>query len=883
MKRYQSEAIQQRLKLLFSVLLRGFSSFVNHHANEVAWLKARLESLHSDNLDEQRILRKELKVAKENEELYSKHADRIVKLRDQYLGQITVYNNLKGGSVGDLRLLGGSTRSIPSFGNSNRMTKRLNQAAAAVELELYSMVGRLQIEIKAIIGFARITPGDIFEVSIRHGTQKWKTRGKTQPDRTQRWDHSSVIFICYPDCPIEVKATEVRFFKSKTLSERSFDPGEMFCSQSQLLTVNLNQIGTLKLELVVHWLPLMNAKNSNSMSSAYSSLFNENCFLDNASTSDAVEKKPRILLREKKRNNQLMRQKEIWRSSTNILDCVYDDISKSIPTIDTMEALPIKRGEVKKEAPESVYLKNEWKRSVSVSQLVANSNQNLCERISPTSSAPTEDDLLHLIGLIQPVTSKLIRKYPEIATNKSCVTRWERFLKIDEVSVGRKDELANGIDGDYRDEHDENFGFQGVEQTLVWNHLERKKIPLSENDSGIDSLRQHISPYSAKNCSTIDRASCIGAIGSGPSQRRFRQMKEKERRKSVGVIIDLTSENQYFGNSDELWLRSSSDSSSSGCSVNRLWDRTSANGISRELHLCLRHHLKRCLNTLTALSSIYGPLEYRENEMLGRLEEETSTLNELIKLASKKHLSMIRKNVLYVLTNDSEVQEVWLSVAFQLNATLIVPMESLRQQIRSHFGSMIEIRYPDLVNNVIDTVMSLLTDKNTWEPEYISIFQFVNLFRGKHVASFVENLAHEALIMSHLSSRQINLVKEVMNRLSQIPVVPPLESLRYISLVLVCPDRNLQSVIEAYLLSASGRLRDDLITCYICLLEHENEQSRKGACRALGTLGSSKGVYPLTFLYGNDPVQAVREEAHRALSKITRDLDDLTNIETTKI
>lgn len=56
-----------------------------------------------------------------------------------------------GGSVGDLRLLGGSSRSIPSFGNSSRMTKRLNQAAAAVELELYSMVGRLEIEIKGFI------------------------------------------------------------------------------------------------------------------------------------------------------------------------------------------------------------------------------------------------------------------------------------------------------------------------------------------------------------------------------------------------------------------------------------------------------------------------------------------------------------------------------------------------------------------------------------------------------------------------------------------------------------------------------------------------------------------------------------------------------------
>uniref|UniRef100_A0A915Q386 FAM65 N-terminal domain-containing protein n=1 Tax=Setaria digitata TaxID=48799 RepID=A0A915Q386_9BILA len=872
MKRYQSEAVQQRLTLLFDVLLRGFSSFVNHYANEAAWLKARLESLHSENLDEEQILQKGLKIAEENEQLYAKHANRIVKLREQYLGQITVYNNLKGGSIGDLRLLAGSTRSIQSFGNSNRMTKRLNQAAAAVELELYSMVGRLQIEINAIVGFARITPGDIFEVTVRHGSQKWKTRGKTQPDRTQKWDHSSVIFTCYPDCPLDIKATEVRFFKSKTLSERSFDPGEMFCSQSQLVTINLNQIGTLKLELIVHWMPLMNARNLNTVSSVYSSLSNENYFMDNASTSDAVEKKPRVLLREKKRTNQLMRQKEIWRSSTNILDSVYDDISKSIPNIDTVEALPVKRGELKKEASESLYLKNGWKRSISVSQLISNSNHDsLCERISSTSSVPTENELLYLLELIKPFVAKLIRKHPEIAAHKSCLNRWEKFLKVkDEVLVGRKDELMNRTDISYRDEHDENSRFHCAEQT-------------SENDSGIDSLRQHISPYSAKNCATIDRTSCIGATGSGPSQRRFRQMKEKERRKSVGAIVDLTSENQRFGNPDELWLRSSTNSSSSGCSVSRLWDRTASYGISWELHLCLRHHLKRCLNILTTLTNIYGPLEYRENEMLGRLEEETSTLNELIKLASRTRLSVTRKNVLYELTTNSEVQELWLAAVFQLNATLIVPMESLRRQIRAHFGSIVEIRYPELVNNVIDTMMSLLTDKSTWEPEYISVFQFTNLFRGKHVTSFVENLAHEALIMSHLSSRQLNLVKEVMNRLSQVPVVPPLESLRYISLVLVCPDRHLQSIIESYLKSANGQLRDDLIMCYICLLEHENEQSRKGACRALGTLGSPKALHALTFLYSNDPAQSVREEAHGAISKMERNLQDLTSIETTKI
>lgn len=42
--------------------------------------------------------------------------------------------------------------------------------------------------------------------------------------------------------------------------------------------------------------------------------------------------------------------------------------------------------------------------------------------------------------------------------------------------------------------------------------------------------------------------------------------------------------------------------------------------------------------------------------------------------------------------------------------------------------------------------MSLLNDKAEWEPELISVFQFVALFRGKHINPFVENLAHEGAL-----------------------------------------------------------------------------------------------------------------------------------------
>ena len=44
-----------------------------------------------------------------------------------------------------------------------------------------------------MVGFARLVPGDVFEVTIRHGPQKWKTKGRIKASG-QQWDTENSVF-----------------------------------------------------------------------------------------------------------------------------------------------------------------------------------------------------------------------------------------------------------------------------------------------------------------------------------------------------------------------------------------------------------------------------------------------------------------------------------------------------------------------------------------------------------------------------------------------------------------------------------------------------------------------------------------------------------------
>ncbi|KAI6220337.1 PL48 domain-containing protein [Aphelenchoides fujianensis] len=968
--------------------------------------------------------------------------------------------------------LTGSTPALHMSGKQPSAKGKTSAASSAtmngIDSELDGMVGRLRIEVQTILGFARLAAGDLFEVVVKHGSQKWKTRGKTQPDRSQRWESTAHMFTCYPDHLVTVKISEVRLIKSKLLSERHFDPVKFFAPQPLLVTMNLNSTGSLKLKMIVTWLPLTTSKSlppeiipaqplqksatlqhldyrNNNLpaegdehdsslpiqqscmalsNGANSTLTSDSTPNGTKAAAEAEVSPPRVCLREKKRARQstttiggataaTRAEAQKWRSSTNILDSVYKDLSRSIPTVDDLTAFggnPMSNSSLHRpqrsesSAPSgtasstastgqtggtgrraaakprlgTAILGREfdnsaaWSRSLSMHQLestasgdphrpaanpqrppqptagghparnslycstatnrsdsddssgvsslgaartVASNGTKMSASTTSSSASSAQaspqcyqqaDLMLRLVDQMRtalaPVRSA---EWPELAGFEAVMLQWEALLKLNRAvlvehsrttGMRRPNGLSSGSNrlvkrSSIYVQHSPSSGHSDE----MDGHTNGDHV--FENDSGIDSLRQHVSPYNrgsglpppADPAGVLPRfhhqqmGSEANGRAAGPAQRRFRQI--RERRRSLGFALDDPAEFERHFGAEAAAMAGLSPPTKPPAQRPPQADTATGNSA---LDLCLQHHLNKSLADLEELKTIRGPMEFRLAELLVRFEQNTVALEEMLRIAERLPALPNVGNLLMDLGADREQQEIWLSTCYPMNWSIIVPVERLRVNLRTIAAPIVRVCYPNLISRVVESLLQLIQCRSdgseaTKTDEHVSIFEFVACFQAKHTASFIENLAHEAFITASLESRNPQSIRGVMDRLRQVPIVPPIESLRNIGLVLssdVTPE--CQAAIERYLKSAANGLQNDLCASFVNLLEHRDSNTRVGACRALSVLCNEHAVESLEFLSNEDENPQVRREAHAAVQRIQRFFADYHQ-EVTKI
>uniref|UniRef100_A0A915N2F7 FAM65 N-terminal domain-containing protein n=1 Tax=Meloidogyne javanica TaxID=6303 RepID=A0A915N2F7_MELJA len=859
----------------------------------------------------------------------------------------------------------------------------------AIETEACGMLGRLQFHVQAIIGFARICTGDVFEVCIRHGHQRWRTRGKTQPDRSQRWDLQPPIASIQVlwNVPVQVRVLEIGFLRARCLSERQFDPAKFAAAQPQLVTMNLNSSGSLKLRLVVTWLPLLssnppsqfnnipeplersaiNSKLRQHQSQVLLSSVNNN---NNQKTQQNDVHQPsehspssittngtidnghatKVCLRDKKRQREQRlklgasvgaalgggggisresskTEKDRWRcSSTTLLDelsalhsskpssvCggslghsknTFCGPSSSSSVSDGHGARSgakrifsfVKRGGHDKSSLDR-QTASDWRKSVSLAQIpssrsmeieqnsnsLKSSNRNKSqyrleveepeepEDLSMTQALPnmdgpksrdlhsptsqttsssytkeisefqsalhTVDALLDMVECLRVYLAKLRpSEFTELVAFEAAMLNWEACLKLNRSGIlCQLDNFTGKTENNKKRQNSiqlkkQKHRLATGNLNLINNHS--SNTTLFSNETRNNNSQQQHSPSTASD-HTEDNDGCV----AGTSTIKYEQRHQQH-------VLDHISENdsgidslrhyQSPYNSYASSVRRLEQNNEGNCIVSsQLKERRKSlvgstmldNDNGENLKNSKEKSERRLIITATGSAQMDACLAIHLDGARQPLEIICQVQGSPFEYTMTKMLYRM-ENVLLQLGLQFQLQQCWLSACKTENEFLLASASILRDKLRPICEPIVRNHYPKLIE--------------------------------------------KAWITANLQSGLPSAIRDVMGRLRNVPVVPPLESLRHIGLVLAEQHQELYSPIEKYLRKASPELALDLSACFMCLLEHENDASRRGACRALAILGAENSLTCLDFLSRSDYNKSVRQEAEQASLKIRR-------------
>ncbi|XP_040837250.1 RIPOR family member 3 isoform X1 [Ochotona curzoniae] len=146
-----------------------------------------------------------------------------------------------------------SRESLQELGRSlHECTEDMWLIEGALEVHL----GEFHVRMKGLVGYARLCPGDQYEVLMRLGRQRWKLKGRIESDDSQTWDEEEKAFIPTLHEDLEIKVTELRGLSSLTVGVVTCDIADFFCTRPQVIVVDITELGTIKLQLEVLWSPL---------------------------------------------------------------------------------------------------------------------------------------------------------------------------------------------------------------------------------------------------------------------------------------------------------------------------------------------------------------------------------------------------------------------------------------------------------------------------------------------------------------------------------------------------------------------------------------------------------------------------------------------------
>ncbi|XP_027896405.1 rho family-interacting cell polarization regulator 1 isoform X1 [Xiphophorus couchianus] len=150
----------------------------------------------------------------------------------------------------------GSKEAKESLGEASKGYKECTENMCVMENDFENQLGEFHIRLKGLAGFARLCAGDQYEIFMKYGRQRWKLRGRIEINGKQVWDSEETVFLPLINEFLSVKVTELKSLANHVVvGNVSCEMKDLFAPLTQVVAVDINDLGTLKLSLEVTWNP----------------------------------------------------------------------------------------------------------------------------------------------------------------------------------------------------------------------------------------------------------------------------------------------------------------------------------------------------------------------------------------------------------------------------------------------------------------------------------------------------------------------------------------------------------------------------------------------------------------------------------------------------
>nr|XP_020137552.1 protein FAM65C isoform X2 [Microcebus murinus]XP_020137553.1 protein FAM65C isoform X2 [Microcebus murinus] len=250
-----SDPKPQQVVKIFEALKRGLKEYLCVQQAELDYLSGR----HKDTRRNSRLafyydLDKQTRSVERHIRKMEFHISKVDELYEGYCVQC----RLRDGASNMRQAFSRSPPSRASRESLQELGRSLHECAEdmwLIEGALEVHLGEFHVRMKGLVGYARLCPGDQYEVLMRLGRQRWKLKGRIESDDSQTWDEEEKAFIPTLHENFDIKVTELRGLSSLAVGAVTCDIADFFTTRPQVIVVDITELGTIKLQLEVLWNP----------------------------------------------------------------------------------------------------------------------------------------------------------------------------------------------------------------------------------------------------------------------------------------------------------------------------------------------------------------------------------------------------------------------------------------------------------------------------------------------------------------------------------------------------------------------------------------------------------------------------------------------------